>query len=307
MKPRYFNNTSSLRSAMLLLLSATCISLSATAVSDTLVTVKNAHEVTVKADSANVEINIKGAGEDPTYAYHFRRSTDKAVVDEVSEGGGGWDFGIGLGGQTISTKSIKIKVESKNSLCIGGVGFGFVSTPGAQGGVNVDMGESLEIYWDMLYLRHKLANPKHRIEYGIGLDWRNYRLTGHERFEKTPDGIIVSPYPAGATHDYSRIRTLAVTFPLRYRYAWTKHWDFSVGAMLNINARNRMKTVYNLEYERVKDEQRNIHGNRVTVDFMGTLNYRWLSLFVKYSPCRVLDRDFAPAFTPLSVGIGIGL
>ena len=89
MKPRYFNNTSSLRSAMLLLLSATCISLSATAVSDTLVTVKNAHEVTVKADSANVEINIKGAGDDPTYSYHFQRSTDKAVVDEVSEGGGG--------------------------------------------------------------------------------------------------------------------------------------------------------------------------------------------------------------------------
>ena len=81
MKPRYFNTTSSLRSAMLLLLSATCISLSATAVSDTLVTVKNAHEVTVKADSTNVEINIKGAGDDPTYAYHFLRSTDKAVVE----------------------------------------------------------------------------------------------------------------------------------------------------------------------------------------------------------------------------------
>ena len=64
MKPRYFNNTPSLRSAMLLLLSATCISLSATAVSDTLVTVKNAHEVTVKAagDGLKYTWYVKNAG-----------------------------------------------------------------------------------------------------------------------------------------------------------------------------------------------------------------------------------------------------
>ena len=68
-----------------------------------------------------------------------------------------------------------------------------------------------------------------------------------------------------------------------------------------------MKTVYSLDNTEVKDEQRSIYGNRVTIDFMGTLNYRWISLFVKYSPCRVLDKGFAPFFTPLSVGVGIGL
>lgn len=302
-----FHQTFSLRGAMIMLLLAVSLSLGATEMGDTIVNVENAHKVVVKADDQNVEINIKGAGADSAYSYHFLRSTDKVAVDHMNEGSGSWDFGFSIGGKIIGGKKKSDKGQSKRDLCVGGVGFGFVSTPGAKGGVNVDMGESYEIYWDMLHIRHKMPNSKHRIEYGIGLDWRNYRMTGNSRFEKTPTGVIVSPYPVDAEPNYSRAKTFAVTFPLRYCYVWTKHWGISIGAMLNLNTRSSIKSIYRLNGEKVKDFHRGIHANRVTVDFMSTLHYRRLALFVKYSPCRVLDSDFAPSFQPLSVGVGIGL
>lgn len=307
MKTNHLKSAFNLCSAMAMLFFTTSISSNASLVSDTLVNVENAHKVIVKANDQDVEIDIKGAGSDSTYSYHFLRSTDKTTVDHVNEGDGIWNFGFSINGQTIETKKKGGKGKSRSSLCIGGVGIGFVSTPGANGGVSVDMGESYEIYWDMLHVQHKMPNNKHQIEYGMGLDWRNYRMTGFDRFEKSSAGIIVSPYPEGAEPCYSRVKTFALTFPLRYRYAWTKHWDFSVGAMLNLNTRSSVKSIYRLNGEKMKDFHRGIHANRVTIDFMGTLSYRSLSLFIKYSPCRVLDSDFGPSFQPLSVGVGIGL
>ena len=83
----------------------------------------------------------------------------------------------------------------------------------------------------------------------------------------------------------------------------SRHFSYSLAAILILNTYASAKTHYDLDGTPVRDVQKRIHPSRVTVDFMGQLQYRSIGLYVKYSPCHMLHADFGPTFNHLSAGV----
>ena len=57
-----------------------------------------------------------------------------------------------------------------------------------------------------------------------------------------------------------------------------------------------------MDGEEVKDVNKNVKVNPITVDFMGTLSLRDVNMYFKYSPCNMLNSDYCPKFKTLSFG-----
>lgn len=78
---------------------------------------------------------------------------------------------------------------------------------------------------------------------------------------------------------------------------------FSLGAIVNFNTHASLKTRYNLGDEKVKLTDNNIHQTPVTVDFQVSISCKAVGIYVKYSPCNILDTSYGPKFSALSAGI----
>ena len=57
---------------------------------------------------------------------------------------------------------------------------------------------------------------------------------------------------------------------------------------------------------RVQESIKKLHQRPVTVDFLAQLNWRGVGLYVKYSPCQVINPDWGPDFSSLSTGVSLG-
>jgi hypothetical protein len=73
---------------------------------------------------------------------------------------------------------------------------------------------------------------------------------------------------------------------------------------LSVNTYGSLKTRYTDENgAKHKYFNKNIHQTPVTVDFKGELNFGVIGVYVKYSPCNVLQSQYGPKFQSLSMGI----
>jgi hypothetical protein len=140
----------------------------------------------------------------------------------------------------------------------------------------------------------------------FGLDWRNYKMIGNSRWVKDGDNVLVTGYPQGADIDYSRLRTLSLTLSFMYGYDFNRYVNMKIGPVVSFNTRGNIKTCYTFNGESFKDKQKNLNIAPVTVDFRAELNFRFVGLYFKYSPCNVLNSDFGPGFKPMSAGLLFG-
>ena len=254
----------------------------------------------VKHNDERVKVEVYGIPENPDYYYSYARSGQAFDNEIVSEGSTNWDFKIPF----VDNKK-KTTRKPRFSFEVGGVGVGFVNAMNAPAPMDVDMGSSYEIFADhILNLRcYPWATKNTSFSIGFGIGWRNYRMTGRTRFLKEGDRLTLAPYPDGADIDFSRIKVFSLTFPLRFRQELSRHFSYSLAAILNLNTYASAKTHYDLDGTPVRDVQKRIHPSRVTVDFMGQVQFHSVGLYVKYSPCRMLNTDFGPDFSHLSAGI----
>ncbi|MBO7280156.1 MAG: hypothetical protein J6V00_03220, partial [Bacteroidaceae bacterium] len=83
------------------------------------------------------------------------------------------------------------------------------------------------------------------------------------------------------------------------------------GPDVNFNTSGTLKTRYTLvkgdTRESIKERNRNIHQNAVTVDFKGELKIDPIAFYIKYSPMNVLDTNYGPKFRSISAGAMIAL
>lgn len=64
-----------------------------------------------------------------------------------------------------------------------------------------------------------------------------------------------------------------------------------------------LKTRYKLDGESYKITDNNIHQTPVTVDLQASFQCKIIGIYVKYSPCQILDAAYGPKFSALSAGI----
>ena len=184
---------------------------------------------------------------------------------------------------------------------------GFVVGWNNASGINSAMGRSIDIGWLSIIGAKYNTGHGQRITMGAGIDWRNYRLDTSARFVDDGDHISIDGYPEGATSCLSRVKVFSITMPVIFSQRLVHKLDIFAGPVVNFNVRSSVLTQFRLGDEKVKLSRTGIHQVPVTVDIMGGIKWRGIGCYVRYSPCHVLKGDFAPAFTPLTVGVGLAL
>ena len=266
---------------------------------DTLI-VNNPHKVTVITGDSLQSIRIEGRNDDPDFRYeNTLQLVDSNYVSGLMLNGDNWEFSLPIG-----KKRSDEWVENEVTMHLG---FGWCNALGSPENMDVSMGSSWEIFWTIGQWDYTAKNSRSTWSTGIGVDWRNYRMTSNLRFEKTPDEcVVISPYAGeNVRPKFSRVKVFSLQMPLLYRYKFNRNFSFSVGPVLNLNLHSSLKTRYKIDGQKYKDTDNDARVNPVTVDIMSIIETPVLDLYIKYSPCNVLKTDFAPKFQSLSLGFYI--
>ena len=229
------------------------------------------------------------------------RSRGELFGEDTDRYPGGFDFSIPLGKKHHS--------KGSTDLFMSGLGIGFVSAVGQKAPMDVTMGRSLEINWtEAIGLRYNF-NRRNSLELAMGFLWRNYRMTHQYRFQQDAAEVLnVVPYPAGAVPKFSRLHIFQMTFPLMYDHNLKHDWHFVVGPELAVNCGHNkhtrtIKTRYSIDGEKYKEKTTDLRINPVTVNLVASVRFHFIGLYMRYSPCNVLDTNYGPKFQSLSAGI----
>lgn len=258
--------------------------------------------VMVRPDSVIMEnhgnefrVTVAGTEGNPQFRYSRQMTVNanEPVVERQRE----WDFKIPFSGKS------KDKHKSHHSFKMSGVAMGFSRPLDAPTDMQTTWGASFEIVLPGLlgYCHH--INNHFDVSAGFGLGWRNFRMTGHTRFLKEGDHLVMGTYPEGAEIQFSRLRFFSLMIPLTATCHLGHGFEFSLGPVVNFNTFANVKTRYKLDGKKVKEKQGNIHQRPVTADIMAVLSYKSIGFYTKYSPCKLLDGDFSPEFSALSMGV----
>ena len=267
-------------------------------VTDSIYKFSHPDSVLINHDDNSMKIEVFGSEENPDYYYSYERTTASSDNEQIKESD--WEFNLPIFAESRRKESKK----STFSIESGGVGFGFVNAINAPSAMDVKMASSYEIFFDhIIAVRCRPWNNGSSFFMGIGIDWKNYRMTGGARFVKDDNKLILAPYADGSDPSFSRLKIFSLTVPVMFSQDLGKHFTFNAGAVVNFNLHGSMKTKYTFDGEERTYSDDHIRQQKVTVDLMAQLNYRAIGCYIKYSPCNILDTYFGPEFNHLSAGM----
>lgn len=213
------------------------------------------------------------------------------------ENPGGWDFSAPF--ISVSQENGRAKFDARLSSTFA---FGFISGINEADGVSIDMGQSYEMHWDNVFSAKAKVGKHGLFRIGLGFDWRNYRMTNGNRFNKDEAGHI------SITDDtplqFSRIHTFSLSLPLKYYHQLGRKVYFAIGPELYFTPHASLKTRYD---SKNKTMDSNIHHNRFSLDIGTEIMIRGIGIYYKYNPFNVLDSNYGPKFSSMTVGVKVGL
>lgn len=262
--------------------------------SDTLV-VNNPNRVTIISADTLVEVSVEGSADNDDYRYSLRITPQCGTPTVINEFSQDINFSFPFS---------KKKKYSTNEFFVSGFGVGFVNALNAPADMNVKMGASFEIMLThaLGYLWRPSRYSSAAFSIGIGIDWKNYRMTGRNYFNYENGYTTVAPYPENADIDYSRIKIFSWTVPFMYQQNITDNFAITLGPVLNFNTYGSVYTRYYLDGKKQTYFNKRIHQNPVTVDLMASVALKGVGVYFKYSPTHVIDKEFGPAFNSISTG-----
>lgn len=235
--------------------------------------------------------------------------TMTANAGDESDSKGGVELGKGADDDDIWTMHFHVGVD--------------VPT-GAPDGVDFAPFRSWEIGWTIAQYDYTPNNSKTTFSAGLGFDWRNYTLKGHEKmFVKLDDVVVLGPLahlaiPTDNTQTLSEkvylvsqrlddlssnIHTVSLSMPLLVRQQFSKKFGISLGAQLNWNYYARIHSSFNNGDDECSLNTKDIGQRPITIDALGMVHLGDLSIYCKYSPMSVLKTDRGPEFKSLAFGI----
>lgn len=262
-------------------------------------------EVIIESSNDSMSVTIHGRQGDPNFHYN---QTVVLAQDEVTVTRESRtdiiEFNIPF------SKKKKKEHPNRDSFCevnMRGFGVGFVDALDTPEGMSVDMGASYELMVPSIIEWAWYPGPSSfNLSIGVGLNWKNYRMTDRNRFIPTGNDIVIGPYPEGAAIEFSRLKVFSWMVPMMMSYEFNDWLELRLGPVVNINTKATLKTRYSLEGKGKKETHNLQHYNRLTVDLMGAISINNLAYYVKYSPCEVLDIDYGPNFKGISTGLILG-
>lgn len=274
---------------------AGCMNCLAQTSQDTTIVVNNAKKVTIEKSNHSLAVKVEGTEENPSYFYSQQMEVDSTAAVITKEKNADWDFTIPF------KKNKPRKYYMTNDIT--SLGIGMVNVINAPDNLSIDMGASYEFSVDNLLKCCYNLIPTTSVSLGIGLNWKNYRMTGCTRFIKEGNNLFLDNYPEGADIKFSRLKIFSFTVPLLIHQAIGRKAALSLGPVVNINTYGSLKTRYVLNDERIKEKSKDINQNSATIDFMAKIHLGEIGFYAKYSPTSVLNPDFGPKFNSYSAGI----
>lgn len=274
----------------------------------------DAGKITLTKDANMQTVTIVREGENG-YTFSIQQKGEKSETRTVyGETSTNWDFNIPFKNSG-STKSSNRRQNARFSFDLLSdleFGMGLVSAHSQAPGMDVEFGNAgWEFFLINLYKWEYRPLKKTRLSLGFGVDWRNYRMKGENRFLKENNKLVIAPYPDGADIKFSRVKVFSMTLELMLRQDFNKHVSIMAGPVVNFNTHGSIKTRYTIgngkEKEGFKETSSNIHQKPVTVDFKAQFVISPISFYFKYSPTNTLDTDYGPEFKSISAGLSIGL
>lgn len=187
----------------------------------------------------------------------------------------------------------------------GGWAVGLVNPTAQPSGFGLQWSKSFEISW-LNVLAVKYGYRSMAFSLGVGIDWRNYRMSGGDMRMAINDegGVGLAPYPEGCVPGFSRIKVFSIGLPLLYSQRIAHRTYLQAGAIVNFNTHASLLTKYTSpEGNAMSVSTNSIHHRRVTLDYFGSITHRGIGLYARYSPHNVLMGHGSPRINPLSVGI----
>ncbi|MBR4730819.1 MAG: hypothetical protein IK075_11250 [Prevotella sp.] len=180
-----------------------------------------------------------------------------------------------------------------------------IDIPVSTNGLDFAPFRSWEINLTAVQYDWTLRNSKTTLSAGLGLDWRNYTLSGHDKmFVKANDLVGVIDRDGSISELASRVHTQSLSVPLLVKQRFSKNFAISLGAQLNWNFYARLSNSYEVNDHEIDDQTKKIGQRPITVDVLGILHFAsGVGIYCKYSPMSVFEKDKGPDFKSLAVGI----
>ena len=290
----------------------------ATTQSDTL-TVKNPAQVNVINTDTTCIISIQGKEGNPDFSYRQVIPLSKTTPVLINESETEWNFKMPFfsSSKSQTVKITEVKLVKKHrwenaspqlNVGLGLFGIGYVASLNTPQGMHTEMFESYEFLGPRLMFMFQPRMSRFSYGFGVGTNWKNFRMTDEVRFDREPNGnTVLTSYPEGVHIGFSRVKVFSWTVPFEVKYYLSDEVSLSASSILNFNTYASLKTRYTTpEGQGVKELDTHLHQNPVTVDFMGHVKYGAFGLYVKYSPCNVFESGKGPKFQSWSTGITFG-
>lgn len=174
---------------------------------------------------------------------------------------------------------------------------------GAPDGVDFAPFRSWEVGFTVAQYEYTPKNSRTTLCAGIGFDWRNYTLSGHDKmFVKANDIVGVYDRKGDMSELASRISTTSISLPLIVKQSFSKKFAVSLGAQFNWNVYSRVNNYYEEGDHEIDDQTKKIGERPITIDVLSMLHFGDFAVYCKYSPMSVLKKDKGPDFKSLAVG-----
>lgn len=275
---------------------AFCLTAGAAPSDNDTVVIEKPRRVKIIVGDSLQHVEVWGSEGNPTY--HYENSiqlVDSNYVSTSAINDETWKFSI--------AGFSKKRGRKAQTECSMNFAAGFNNAVGMPSGADIQPFKSWELWWIVADWAYRPWRNQHAFSIGLGLDWRNYRMTDDLRFVKDKRAVALDAYPSGSQPRFSRIKVFSINVPISYRFEG-KRIGFSIGPVINFNTYGSLKTRYTLNNHKVKDVDTDVRISPVTVDFMGKLLLDGLpDVYFKYSPCNLLRDGYGPKFRTLSFGL----
>lgn len=264
---------------------------------DTLI-IDHPNRVSIITNGDTKQVQVIGKEGNPNFEYSWETVLKHGEPSITRTKNNDWNFEI-----PFSKKNKKTR-RHRNEVRMHFFGLGFINELNAPKGMDIAMGSSIEILGPTLEWAYYPGYSSFNFSWGVGCNWRNYRMTGRTRFIKEENGNIgFSSYPEGADIEYSRLRVFSWTMPILLNGNVTRGISLSAGPIVNFNTRGRLLTKYTLNDEKIKERSSNIHQNPVTIDLFAHMKVKCFGVYAKYTPFEILNTEYGPDFKGVSVGM----
>ena len=274
----------------------------AAAQNDTLV-INHPRKVTIVSSDSLQRVIVNGKQGDDDFTYQNTiRLVDANYESKTSISRDHWELipSVKVG----RSKSDTASYSRYSNVVTAHLGVGFTCPTHVDERIDFSTFKSWEFFATIAQWDHFLdRRERNFVSLGLGIDWRNYRMTDDMLFTKAPDGnVTVERFPLEFEPKFSRIKVFSLTATLRYEHDFGGGFAIGFGPVFNYNAHASIKTRYKFLGDKVKHEESNIRQRPFTIDWMLNVRIADVPLYLKYSNDDVL-KDGGVKFRSLSFGL----